>query len=576
MSEFAVHGLAYLGVFLVFISILGFVIFAFAGVEAGFRPIAEALIPVFLFGAAAFLRRREAPFVANALLLLGGAVTPIVLFAAIADDAPFPPDLEGAPLVLTLTIISVVLAVVYAAIGHRYPGSPIRYLAAPMLWVGTGVLGFAFEKEASAPQAALVAGVIVATAGIAAAASQHPLARPTRAVAIPALGVAYAFTVVFAWGADWPPLPMLAAGIAVIAATEILPPRFGLPWVAQAATIAVTAAAVAPAWGPAPIGVAATVAYLGLAEVWARRDPTPAVLPVLLAGAGVGVAVSALEAEMLLAGSLLGAIWCQVRHLKPLDLALRIPIAAGACVLPVAAFAALADLTSTEIALAAAGVALAGAAIAARIWQPGDDLYRYAIPIAAGAVVIATAPLGMDAAVPRSDLNLLALAALGGALALAAGMSWRGFRVWAAGAGFSWAFLLLLRAWEIGPDHRAAAGAIVAAALVVLSIVWGVREAGHLALLGHGLAVAALIAAGTEQTRLIAVLAWTAGWIVQTAAAEAGRAPFSELLQSFLPERRRSLILTLAPITAEVSVPFALALGVEQSGWLEGERGRMG
>ena len=64
VSEFAVHGF----VFLVFIGILGFVIFAFAGVESGYRPVAEFVIPIFLFGSAHFLRGRGAPFVAKRTL----------------------------------------------------------------------------------------------------------------------------------------------------------------------------------------------------------------------------------------------------------------------------------------------------------------------------------------------------------------------------------------------------------------------------------------------------------------------------------------------------------------------------
>ena len=61
-ADLALHGLAYLGVLLVFVGLFGLVVFAFGGVAPRLRPVAEAAIPLTFFGGGAFLRSRRAPF----------------------------------------------------------------------------------------------------------------------------------------------------------------------------------------------------------------------------------------------------------------------------------------------------------------------------------------------------------------------------------------------------------------------------------------------------------------------------------------------------------------------------------
>src|SRR5512132_621116 len=97
-SDVAVHGLAYLGVLLLFSGSLGFMLFSFGSVRVGLRPLAEFSMPAVLLGSAWFLRRRRAPFVATALGLLGGLLLPVALFASFVDGVPIPPELHGAAL----------------------------------------------------------------------------------------------------------------------------------------------------------------------------------------------------------------------------------------------------------------------------------------------------------------------------------------------------------------------------------------------------------------------------------------------------------------------------------------------
>src|SRR6266542_1375867 len=96
-SDIGVHGLAYLGVLLMFAGTLGLALFSLHSVNTSLRPLAEVALPLVLLVSSWFLARRGAPLVAASLGLLGGAVLPVLVFASLLDGSSIPPDLEPGP-----------------------------------------------------------------------------------------------------------------------------------------------------------------------------------------------------------------------------------------------------------------------------------------------------------------------------------------------------------------------------------------------------------------------------------------------------------------------------------------------
>ena len=146
-SDIALHGFAYLGVLLTVIGVLGFLLFAFVDVADQAQPFVELFIASIFFGWAWGLRRQGALRVGKAMELVGGIVVPLVLFAGLVDNAPFPPDFEGGALVAALTLSALLVGVAYALISSKYPESMLRYLVAPLLWLAGLSLGFAFKTD---------------------------------------------------------------------------------------------------------------------------------------------------------------------------------------------------------------------------------------------------------------------------------------------------------------------------------------------------------------------------------------------------------------------------------------------
>ena len=169
-ADLAVHWFADLGALLLFVGLFGFVAFAFADVQVGWRPVAEVAIPLTLFGVSAFLRRRGTPAVADVLVLLGGAMVPIVLIAAFSDGATPPPDLHGAALAATLAGALGAVSLVLALVTWRRPASPLRFLVAPMAWLGVAAAGLGWGRavptgsDLATPTAAQWSAVLVAIA----------------------------------------------------------------------------------------------------------------------------------------------------------------------------------------------------------------------------------------------------------------------------------------------------------------------------------------------------------------------------------------------------------------------------
>ena len=192
-SDLALHGMAYLGILLLFAGVTGFVVFAWGDVERNLRPVAEVAIPVTLFLAGWYLRRRGANVVGGTLVLGGGAVLPIVTVAALVDGAAVPPDVAHGGLVLAATLTVAALAAVYAVVGTCAPTSPLRYLAAPTLWLAVGIAALAPSSSELAGEAiarigaaqfAAVAVALAATSILSRLFPDHPLSRPTMIAAV--------------------------------------------------------------------------------------------------------------------------------------------------------------------------------------------------------------------------------------------------------------------------------------------------------------------------------------------------------------------------------------------------------
>ena len=81
VSDLSLHGITYLGVLIVFASLLGLLLFSFADIPTSQQPFYELGMASVFFGFAWYLRRQEAVHAARAMELVGGMVLPLVLFA---------------------------------------------------------------------------------------------------------------------------------------------------------------------------------------------------------------------------------------------------------------------------------------------------------------------------------------------------------------------------------------------------------------------------------------------------------------------------------------------------------------
>ncbi|MFN8019255.1 MAG: hypothetical protein U0P45_14190 [Acidimicrobiales bacterium] len=303
-ADLAVHGLADLGVLLLFAGLFGFVAFAFGQVRLGLRPVAEAAIPLVLFGAGAFLRHRGTRVVGEALTFLGGLLLPVVLVASLIDGASPPPDLGGRSLALAMAAGLAALAVAFALLVWRRPSSPLRFLVAPMGWLCTAALGLLLADvpegaKIVAPEAwswglaTVAAGASVVAVDVARRRGRSgPLVDGTALAAWPGLPATYGLTLAASAAHGWPVGPLLAAGAAVIVGIDVLG-RGRRGWVvpaAQTVPLVVAAAAVAAHESRPEVGAAlVVVGALALAERHARRQTVAEAVWAL-----VGVAAAAL------------------------------------------------------------------------------------------------------------------------------------------------------------------------------------------------------------------------------------------------------------------------------------------
>ncbi len=503
-DDLAVHGLADLGALLLFAGLFGFVAFAFGEVRVGLRPVAEFAIPATLLGIGAFLRRRGTRVIGDALVLLGGALLPVVVIASFSDGAAVPPDLTGTALVLTLVGVLTGVSVFEAVAARRDPSTPLRFLIAPTAWLAVAAAGLGLDRTVpggsdlatpTAPQWSLVTAAVAASLLLAALVLPKRLAGPVRAASRPGLAIAYALTLLAAAGDGWPPLPLLVAGLATIVGIEVL--LGGSAVVAattlQAAVLVLTAAALAPAWGVGWVAVGAGAVALVAAEARHHAGAPHRLVTVLLWGtATVPAACLATLGESgwpLVAAAGTGWLWAVARSVRPGPIGRRAATAV-VWVMPVLAVAGLAVETSVGTAGLVLSAVVAAVAVLGRLWQrlrlPVWDQW---VPVGAAAA-LAWQLAGPDAA---SWTGVMTAGLTSVAFALAP--RWPVVRVWTSAASTVISGCLVLVA--IGSSATVTAGTLAVAGVlaVVLAEVRRSRLGGHLGLVGELSALAGWVVA---------------------------------------------------------------------------------
>ncbi len=570
-SDVAVHGLAYLGVLLLFAGAFGFTLFSFSTVRVGLRPVAEIGMPGMLLGSAWFLRRRGAPIVATGLGLIGGLLLPMMLFASFVDGVAFPPEVHGTALVLTLAAVATALAAAYAIYTVRQPGASLRYLVAPMVWCACWAAGLLLAEGASAGidlrrwsagQLAFVSVGVAATAAVPRLWPRLGLSRSIRISSVPGIAVAYALAIALAAAEGWPASPVIVAGLAALVTVELLAgPAAGHVPVAllQAAILGITASALMPALGYATGGAVTAFAYLALLE-WQevrRRGAIPRAVSGIGVAAGLGLSVAGAWASVAAFGGV--TVWAHVRRairFSSATLGEAWALEAGAALLPVgAAWGLLQVWPDGRALMALAGIPLA-AAVTVRVLRRHDLFYAWWVPAAAGSVIAATV-------VVRSAEPAEQLAAAAGLCALAIALSprWPAARVWATAAALAWTVELTFDAADAALRYRTMVWSGAGLALVVVaSTRRRSRVAGHLAAVGTALALAGLGAAPTELARLVTLALWAAMWLVTVVDQERGGAPVVDLilraLRGMLPRGVERVIAAVRAAILLTSLPF--------------------
>lgn len=481
VSDVAVHGLAYLGVFLVFAGILGFLLFSFESLSTSVRPYGELAIPTVLLGSAWYLRRRGAPVVATALGLVGGVLLPVVLFASYVDGAAFPPDFEGDAVGWAVIVTSIVLAAAYAVLGARRRDISVRLLVAPMLWTavwGIGLLlpgaGRATLEEWSAMQWALVSVAVAATAVVVRVWPDPWWSHDARRSLIPGAALALGLTLLLDGAAGWSAGSLVLVGLATLVTSEALADRLGvtLTQTIQAPLLWLALAGVQLRAGDGWTGPVAVVAALALLEWQDRRRP--GAIPVLgacvgvVAGIVLAVRVEASDPWSAVAAVGVLAAWAHVHRLWPLTSLTsddgRLAIAGIAALAPAGVAAALVGALPDGVAFIALGIVALLVAGAIRGMSPAD-------PFLGPWAFVSTAALGGTVALWPLSAEAAAVALGTSSVAVGVVPTWRFGRAWAvvAGAAGTLAFVL---AWAGVAGDVSAATVAIASLGAAAALTW--------------------------------------------------------------------------------------------------------
>jgi hypothetical protein len=576
-SDLAVHGLAYLGVLLLFAGVFGFVVFAFGEVSPDLRPVAEVSIPLALFGSARFLRSRGAPFVAVSLEALGGALVPVVVIASFVDGADVPPDLTGGTLAATLAVAMAGIAAVYAGVSARRPSSPLRYLVGPVAWIGVvmgaqvTVPGFRGGQSVARPHAwplAITAVAVLLTA-VWARRGRGALARATDVMILPGMAVVAALELAAVAAHGWPAGPAFVTSLAVFAVVELERDRLGPDATTVLQSLALAGALVA--WGPdigaAWVGAIAVPVYLAFLE-WAgpRREGVVTLTAALVPGAAALVAATDAPGATLLAFSV-ASVWLHVRRAaRPEWLPPEVPNDLVVALVPIGvAVGCYESLPFTDASVLVAGILLAVAGCVRLTAARADALYEWWLAWAGTIVLATTIVVAVDASNQGSGgLGWCALAALLVGAAVALSTAPAALRVWLGALSLGAAGIIAADVVGVAPVDVAFVAAVIGCALVIAAAWVRVPLMGHVGLVGHVTTVVAALAVTQRDGWLpVATLGLCAtGWFVTTATQELASSPVTTLFERFAPRHGGAI----APVLAVVTVPYLTLAVLTQAG----------
>jgi len=566
-SDFAVHGLAYLGVLLTFTGTLGFVLFAYGSVNNQWlRALGPLAVPLALGITSWWLYRRGSVLVSVSLELLGAALVPVLLSAAIST--PF----QGGTQIALRAAMALALAAIYAAAVIRRPASPLKYLVAPMLWMAVWTGGLQFrDNHYSAAQVALTAAAVLLTVVGVRLRPTHRFAQPTRFAAVVGIGTVYALSILFAVTEGGPPLPIFITGLASQITVELLALdskqalRLSL---LQSLILGVTLGAVAQAWNLAAIGMLATVGYLAILEWQELRRPQLYPLLIALSGLVVGLGLSLGEAWPALVAGGVASVWVHGRRIRPLPTMRFLPsgeaataLMVAAAVVPLGFASGLWRLLPQGRALLILAGLLLGATLAVRRWRPTDPFYAWWLPAAGASIAIASAVVRGTV----SDAELAAAATLA-AIVLGLAPRWPIVRVWSTILTLAWASILVFDAVKLDPGARPVAWSVAALAVVAIASTRVSPAAAHLALAGYAGSAVALFLSKPGAPRVVTLAAWVTTLAVAVVAQEFGRAPLVIVLRAIRGRMQRleRIALLIPPLALVISVPF---LVVEAGGY---------
>jgi hypothetical protein len=521
-----------------FVSVLGFMLFAFKEVPTAAQPFVELVIVLTFFGWAWVLNHLNAVRVAKAMELLGGMILPLVWYAALVDSAGVPPDAEGGALVVALTMSSLALAAVYWFISRRFENSMLRFLVWPMVWVAAMGVGFAFKSDEPllgdaitrlvAPQPALAS---IAIAGSLAFLRWKPTSRLTDATytaALVGIPAAYLLTFGLSFGDGNSVLwPIVVSGAGTVASVEFVSYHFG--WMEKMRTVRPyvyvlvgipLVLTIGIGWGGAIIALG----YVLLVEV-AIRSTKFTMHDIASAGAGVavGLALSLVEPGAAVVAFGLVSVWAHVRRRAATDDSRVVRAAvATAAVAPIGLLYGLTELTTTTTSLlVVGGIVLIGAAIT-RFVGVGDDFDSVWFPAAASAVGLASAVVWVSEG--TSAGVVVATVAVSTAI-VALGQRWPTGNLWLGAGLASMALAITLDALDISGGSVA----FVWSAVGILTIAGSVFSGGgsklrispgHLSVLGHVVGLVAFTASNEPHGLTIAITGWAIGWAISFVATE--------------------------------------------------------
>ncbi|MGN8245716.1 hypothetical protein ACTHAM_002841 [Cellulomonas soli] len=551
-SSLALHGLAYLGVLLMFVGVFGLVAFAFGDVRPAVRPLAELVCAAVPFVAAWWLIGHGAVVVGRALEVVGGLLLPILLITSTLDGFPVPPDPHGAALVVVLTALCLLSATAGLLWSRRHPDSGVRFTVAPTLWLAAAMLTLGVGRPlptgdgVAVPSAAQTAAMTVALVVTTVAAWRRPTAvwaAPAATAALPGTVVVAVLVVLTGVADGWPTVPVAVAGAMLVLQVELLRPRLSaaVADVLAPLTLGFVGLALLPGLAPAAVGSLLLVGFVLLTELGARRGASVVALAVPAAGVVAALLLTVGGSWWGVVAPAAAGVWVVLRRTRPFAAAgpLAAPVLDGAAaVLPVWTVVALVSVTRPAVGLLAAAALVALATVPARtgaLRRDPSDVYwsRWWF---GGLAVVGAGALAVHGAAGADLDRWIAVAVLVVVAALAVvGPMPAPATVWSCSGALSGAWLLATATvlaeavpWAARVGVLGVAGLLLVVASHVVSPVAAPPPAGapggarsalalHLGLAGHTIAALAVAAAlvrqdaGTSQQAALTALALTTG-----------------------------------------------------------------